>query len=428
MADIVRYREIVPQGVVLPPTPTVEDFFYLTVDPIGLYVCTATGVWTLYDNTIPIALLVTDTHTGIVPATGGGTANFLRADTTWAVPPGTGSAAWGGITGTLSAQTDLQTVLDSKGTSNFSGVYADLTGKPTLGTAAATAITDYATAAQGTTANSALQPAGNGSALTGLTKGQVGLGNVDNTTDAGKPISSATQTALDAKQATLVSATNIKTINGSTVLGSGDLVVGGGVAWGGVTGTLSNQTDLQTALNGKQASGSYATGTGTANGTNTGDQTTVSGNAGTATTLQTPRNINGVAFNGSADITVTANVTTLTGFPGGTSTYLRADGAFATPAGGGGGMTLTPLVKDLGVAQRAGTFDITGLSGLTTDKPVLLVSTSAIIPSKGDARDENELDPITLSGYVLDANTIRAYWSAQTVIVGDRAFGYQVSA
>ena len=33
------------------------------------------------------------------------------------------------------------------------------------------------------------------------------------------------QTALDAKQATLVSATNIKTINGSTVLGSGDLVV-----------------------------------------------------------------------------------------------------------------------------------------------------------------------------------------------------------
>jgi hypothetical protein len=36
------------------------------------------------------------------------------------------------------------------------------------------------------------------------------------------------QSALDAKQATLVSATNIKTINGSTLLGSGDLVVGGG--------------------------------------------------------------------------------------------------------------------------------------------------------------------------------------------------------
>lgn len=35
------------------------------------------------------------------------------------------------------------------------------------------------------------------------------------------------QTSLDGKQATLVSATNIKTINGSSVLGSGDLVVTG---------------------------------------------------------------------------------------------------------------------------------------------------------------------------------------------------------
>lgn len=34
----------------------------------------------------------------------------------------------------------------------------------------------------------------------GLTKGDVGLGNVDNTTDAGKPIGTATQTALDGKQ------------------------------------------------------------------------------------------------------------------------------------------------------------------------------------------------------------------------------------
>lgn len=61
----------------------------------------------------------------------------------------------------------------------------------------------------------------------GITKSMVGLGNVDNTTDAGKPVSTAQQTALDAKQATLVSGTNIKTINGDSVLGSGDLVVSG---------------------------------------------------------------------------------------------------------------------------------------------------------------------------------------------------------
>jgi len=59
------------------------------------------------------------------------------------------------------------------------------------------------------------------------------------------------QAALDAKQPTLVSGTNIKTLNGSTILGSGDLVISASAAWGGITGTLSSQTDLQTALNSK---------------------------------------------------------------------------------------------------------------------------------------------------------------------------------
>lgn len=105
--------------------------------------------------------------------------------------------------------------------------------------------------------------------VVGITKSMVGLGNVDNTADASKPVSTAMQTALDlkanlispsfttpalgtpsagtltnctglpisgvtslqaaldAKQATLVSATNIKTVNGSSLLGSGDLSVGG---------------------------------------------------------------------------------------------------------------------------------------------------------------------------------------------------------
>lgn len=48
-------------------------------------------------------------------------------------------------------------------------------------------------------------------------------------------------------------------------------------------------------------------------GTNTGDQTSVSGNAGTATALQTARAINGVNFDGSAAITVAAAAGTLTG-------------------------------------------------------------------------------------------------------------------
>jgi hypothetical protein len=57
-------------------------------------------------------------------------------------------------------------------------------------------------------------------------------------------------------------------------------------------------------------SGSFS---GTSSGTNTGDQTTITGNAGTATALQTARTINGVSFNGTSDITVTAAAGTLTG-------------------------------------------------------------------------------------------------------------------
>jgi hypothetical protein len=48
-----------------------------------------------------------------------------------------------------------------------------------------------------------------GTTVTGLDKNTVGLGNVDNTTDAGKPISSATQAALDTKSDKLL---NINTL------------------------------------------------------------------------------------------------------------------------------------------------------------------------------------------------------------------------
>jgi hypothetical protein len=101
---------------------------------------------------------------------------------------------------------------------------------------------------------------------------------------------------------------------------------GSGGTWGSITGTLSNQTDLQSALNAKQNtitnSDSIAQG-GTnlflntaertklsnTSGTNTGDQTTITGNAGSATVLQTARNIDGVSFDGSTNITIIAPAT-----------------------------------------------------------------------------------------------------------------------
>ena len=60
-------------------------------------------------------------------------------------------------------------------------------------------------------------------AVTTITKSAIGLGNVDNTSDTSKPVSNATQIALDSKQATLVSGANIKTIEGQALLGSGNI-------------------------------------------------------------------------------------------------------------------------------------------------------------------------------------------------------------
>lgn len=86
-----------------------------------------------------------------------------------------------------------------------------------------------------------------------------------------------------------------------------------GAAWGGITGTLSDQSDLQTALNGKQVAGTYATGTGSATGTNTGDNATNTQYSGLAASKQDTlvsgtniKTINGASVLGSGDLLVTA--------------------------------------------------------------------------------------------------------------------------
>lgn len=67
---------------------------------------------------------------------------------------------------------------------------------------------------------------------------------------------------------------------------------------------------------------------GTSSGTNTGDQSSVSGNAGTATALATPRTINGISFDGSANISIP--VPALAGPAGKAGTQWRA-GATTPP-------------------------------------------------------------------------------------------------
>lgn len=105
-----------------------------------------------------------------------------------------------------------------------------------LGSAAFTAATAYATAAQGALAGTALQPASIGVSV------QDWSANLD----------SWSAIAPSAKQDTLVSATNIKTINGASVLGSGDLTIGGGpivlAAQNTTTGTSYDYVDLPAGI------------------------------------------------------------------------------------------------------------------------------------------------------------------------------------
>lgn len=54
---------------------------------------------------------------------------------------------------------------------------------------------------------------------------QIGLGNVDNTSDLDKPISSKTLQALAGKQAVLAPGENIKNINGAPILGAGSIAL-----------------------------------------------------------------------------------------------------------------------------------------------------------------------------------------------------------
>lgn len=107
---------------------------------------------------------------------------------------------------------------------------------------------------------------GGGTGGSGLTTGEV-ANQISDSMDAERPFNAMDTTfiyqQIATKQATLVSATNIRTINSTTLLGSGNIST---------------------------------------------TQTTITGNAGSATVLATPRTINGISFDGSANITVPSDI------------------------------------------------------------------------------------------------------------------------
>lgn len=146
----------------------------------------------------------------------------------------------------------------------------------------------------------------NGTTDIALTKSSIGLGNVDNTADANKPVSTAQSTAINAAQANAIAASTPVTHIGTgstahaavTTSSNGFMSAADKIKLDAISG--SNTGDETTATIKSKL------GITTLSGSNTGDQTTVTGNAGTATALQTARTINGVSFNGTANITINA--------------------------------------------------------------------------------------------------------------------------
>ena len=139
-----------------------------------------------------------------------------------------------------------------------------------------------------------------GTAINSLSKNSIGLGNVDNTSDKNKPVSTATQTALDNKVdivtgKSLVLDTEITKLAGLKTQTELDT---------SISNAKKSGTDAQTAINNhiKDTSNPHnvtKTQVGLSNVDNTAD---INKEVKTATQLKTTRNIWGKAFNGSADI------------------------------------------------------------------------------------------------------------------------------
>lgn len=95
-------------------------------------------------------------------------------------------------------------------------------------------------------------------------------GTVDGSEYSAKYYAGQAAEVLSGKQDTLVSGTNIKTVNNQSLLGSGNINISATTSWGYITGTLSDQTDLQNALAAKAADNAVVHTTGTE--TVTGDK------------------------------------------------------------------------------------------------------------------------------------------------------------
>lgn len=245
-------------------TTSAASSTYQTLAGMSSYLTTSAAASTYQ----PIGSYLTD-----APSDGN---TYGRLNGAWSVVGGGGSVSWGSITGTLSSQTDLQSALDAKldlaGGTMTGGLTLSASGiifsdATTLTTAPAgsTLAADQLTAGV-VTANPTSGPTASGDVLqydgTNLIWAAGGGGG-------GLTISTLSNGATSTLNATAPTTGQALTYDGTDLVWA---TAGGGVAWGSITGTLSSQTDLQTALDGKLSAptvnnltGSYTLTIGDAN-------------------------------------------------------------------------------------------------------------------------------------------------------------------
>lgn len=127
---------------------------------------------------------------------------------------GGGSAVWGGITGTLSSQTDLNSALSGKQATLVSG-----TNIKTVNSTSLLGSGDVSVGVTSVTGTSPITSSGGATPAISIATA--------NTSTTGA-LTSTDWNTFNGKQAALVSGTNIKTINSTSILGSGDLVINAG--------------------------------------------------------------------------------------------------------------------------------------------------------------------------------------------------------
>ena len=283
------------------------------------------------------------------------------------------TAAQGELADSATQPGDLATVATSN-------EYDDLTGLPTLGTAAATATTDYATAAQGALANSATQP---GDLATVATSGD--YADLTGLPTLGTAAATATTDYATAAQGELAdSATQPGDL--ATVATSGD--------YADLTGVPTAISDTTAAFTTGQANAIIANTAKVTNATHTGDATggtalTVTGINGTSLAGLATGLLKNTTSTGVPSIASNSDLPTMTATVGGavptppnnTTTFLRGDGTFAEPPGGGG------------ITSVTGTAPIASSGG---DTPAIsIIPATGSVPGSMSAADKTKLDAIS---------------------------------